>query len=90
MLIVIRCVTCNKVLADKWDYFERESAKLEAQMNEELKSSEDGESGAEKKKKPEMKNMTPTTMGKILDDLGLTRICCRRHMISNRDLMDLI
>jgi DNA-directed RNA polymerase subunit N (RpoN/RPB10) len=27
---------------------------------------------------------------KLLDELGLTRICCRRHMIANVDVMDLI
>jgi len=27
---------------------------------------------------------------KLLDDLGLNRYCCRRHMISTVDLMDKI
>ena len=26
----------------------------------------------------------------ILDDLGLTRYCCRRHLISNVDMMNII
>lgn len=28
--------------------------------------------------------------GKILDDLGLTRYCCRRHLITNVDMMEII
>jgi DNA-directed RNA polymerase subunit N (RpoN/RPB10) len=67
-------------LADKWDYYERECKKLEA-----TPITQD-----EKVSKNELKNMDKRTRGQILDDLGLKRICCRRHMIGHVDMMDLI
>ena len=39
----------------------------------------------EKDKEPNKKSNK-----KLLDDLGLNRYCCRRHMISTVDLMDKI
>jgi DNA-directed RNA polymerase subunit N (RpoN/RPB10) len=78
MIIPIRCFSCSKVLADKWEYYVKECAKLNEEYVE----------GAEETSK--LKNMDGKTVGKILDDLGLTRMCCRRHMIANKDLMDLI
>jgi DNA-directed RNA polymerase subunit N (RpoN/RPB10) len=72
-------MTCGGILADKWQYFERECAKLDHPDKE-----------PEKEEKTELKNMDKKTVGKIMDDLGLTRMCCRRHMIANKDLMDLI
>lgn len=81
MIIVVCCLSCGKVLADKWEYYEREIAKIDAAKETEKR---------DKEGKPELKNMDPKTVGKVLDDLGLTRLCCRRHMIANKDLMDLI
>jgi len=26
--------------------------------------------------------------GEVMDDLGLVRYCCRRHLLSHRDLVD--
>jgi DNA-directed RNA polymerase subunit N len=57
MIMPIRCFTCGKVVADKWDVF---SARLKA--------------GEEPKK--------------ILDELGITRFCCRRMFISHVDVID--
>jgi DNA-directed RNA polymerase subunit N (RpoN/RPB10) len=28
--------------------------------------------------------------GRVLDRLGVTKICCRRHFLTNVDLMDLL
>ena len=56
-MIPVRCFTCGKVVADKWEeWVER--------VNE-------GEN-------PEQ----------VLDDLGLTRVCCRRMIVSHVDLID--
>ncbi len=57
MLMPIRCITCGKVLADKWEEFRK---RVEA-----------GEKPA-----------------KVLDDLGITRYCCRSVMITSVDLSD--
>lgn len=74
MIIPIKCMTCGHVLADKWVYYEREVKKLEDEPHNES----------------DLKNMDTLDRGKILDALGLKRICCRRHMLGNQDMMDLI
>ncbi|MEA2071471.1 MAG: DNA-directed RNA polymerase subunit N [Asgard group archaeon] len=56
-VIPVRCLTCGKVIGDKWEDFERRTSEGE-------------------------------DPGKVLDDLGLERFCCRRMMISHCDLID--
>lgn len=77
MLIVVRCMSCSKVLADKWKYYEAECKKLDEEKHT-----------AEQKR--ELKNMDPRTRGQILDELGITRLCCRRCMLGCVDMMDRI
>ena len=77
MLIPIRCFTCGKTLADKWDYYDMAVKKLEKEVSDE-------------KKKDELKYFDKVKSGKILDELGLTRYCCRRHMIGQVDMMNVI
>lgn len=84
MLIPVRCFTCGKTLADKWDYYEEEVKKLEKKLEEDQ----------EKKKTPvdteDPKYFDKVRSGKILDELGLTRYCCRRHMLGQVDMMRVI
>lgn len=84
MLIPIRCFTCGKVLADKWDWYNEEVKKLEEE---------------ETKKKPDVKKeneeasskyFDKVKSGEIMDKLGLTRYCCRRHMLGQVDMMKVI
>ena len=76
MIIPIRCVSCNNVLAGKWLPYLKKV--------EELKKKE-GRTGSE------MQYLTQTTTktaeGKALDELGLVRTCCRRHMLTHVDLI---
>ena len=81
MIIPIRCFTCNKVLADKWNHYEEEVRKLRdaaAVPKEEPLSFT---------QKDPMLYFDKNIQKDILDKLGLDRICCRRHMISNADLL---
>ena len=75
MIIPIRCFTCGKVIADKWLEYERRAAEL-------------------KKKEREASNgdffCADVPTGEIMDDLGLKRICCRRHMLTHVDLIEMI
>ena len=82
MIIPIRCYTCNKVLADKWEYYKKRVDQLENEnkKNKVEKKEEDLEKAGIKK----------SVNGKVLDELELTRICCRRSMLSHVDLIDLI
>lgn len=80
MIIPIRCLSCNKVLADKYAYYEQQCKEIDAT---ELTDNE-------KLATKDLKEMDKKTRGKVLDDLGLNRICCRRMMLSTVDMMNLI
>lgn len=82
MLIPVRCVTCGKVLADKWRYYQERIAKLE---NADVKENE-----SKNETTTQYKNMDPIIRGGILDDLQLKKICCRRHMLGHVDMVDVI
>lgn len=73
MLIPIKCFTCGKVLADKQRYYER-------------KLKEENMNNKEKTIYLTPENIQKTNAGKILDDLGLTKMCCRRHMLCHVDI----
>lgn len=76
MIIPVRCFTCGKVIADKVDYYNLEVEKLK---------------NSNKKNTNEMyKDFDKIHSKQILDDLGLTRYCCRRNLIANVDLMEII
>lgn len=79
MIIPIRCFTCGKVIANKWNAYKEAVDALE---NAEIVKSKDD---------PEfIENFEKQMKGKILDDLLITRICCRRHMLTHIDLIDII
>jgi DNA-directed RNA polymerase subunit N (RpoN/RPB10) len=80
MLIPVRCFTCGKVLADKYDWYIRQ---VEA-----LKSKPEPEK--EKGKEKEAPYFDAVMSGGILDKMGLSRYCCRRHMLATVDMMDTI
>jgi|UniRef100_A0A6C0JJR8 DNA-directed RNA polymerase subunit N (RpoN/RPB10) len=77
MIIPIRCVSCNNVLAGKWLAYLKKV--------EELKKKDGRPAG------DEMQYLTQTTTktaeGRALDELGLVRTCCRRHMLTHVDLI---
>lgn len=57
MMKMIRCMTCGKLLGDKYEEFERRVAR-----------GEDAE--------------------RVLDEMGMTRYCCRRMLLTSVDLTD--
>jgi DNA-directed RNA polymerase subunit N (RpoN/RPB10) len=75
MIIPIRCFTCSKVIADKFDYYHQEKNKLAAIDN---------------KEDNDLKFFNDIHTKEILDNLGLIRYCCRRSVMSSVDLMDVI
>lgn len=76
MLIPIRCVTCNNILAGKWlKYLEMVKQKRV-------------EDGRTDDKIPYLTTTTrKTAEGRAMDELGLTRECCRRHVLTHVDLL---
>lgn len=87
MIIPIKCFTCGKVLADKWNYYKKKSDEMEKTSSENVLTIEDlaiNDSNS-------MDNVFDSNKkGKLLDDLGLTKMCCRRHMLGHVDLIDII
>ena len=71
MIIPVRCFTCGKVLADKWIYYEKKCNEIE--QNKE-------------KEKKDNKYFDKVFKKEILDELGLDRYCCRRHMLTHVDI----
>lgn len=80
MIIPVRCFTCGKVIADKYDYYIDEMKKLKETS---------GTTSSAKGSQPS-KNFDSVMTGPILDKLGLMRYCCRRHLISHVDLIEII
>ena len=77
MIIPIKCFTCGNVLADKYNYFKKkvsfEKTKNGEDVNKVIYLTED--------------NIRKTIEGKVMDDLGLTKICCRRHFLTHVDII---
>ena len=75
MIIPIRCVTCNTVIAGKWEAY----LKLTKEYRKKMKQPD------------EMVYLTATTdktaEGSALDDLNVTKICCRRHFLAHVDML---
>ena len=73
MIIPIKCFTCGTVLADKYDFYVERVDELKKQTGEE--SQYFSEHNTEK-----------TIEGKVMDELKLTKPCCRRHMLTHVDI----
>jgi DNA-directed RNA polymerase I, II, and III subunit RPABC5 len=77
MIIPIRCMSCGKTIADKWRYYQEE---------------------VKKRKKDETldryyfdgNNIPNTPEKEVLDLLNLKRPCCRKHFLTQIDLIDKI
>lgn len=76
MIIPVKCFTCGKVLANKYRFYQDEVSKLKQQKNMDNKKIEYLTTN--------VKDKTPE--GEILDRLGLTKYCCRRHMLTHVDI----
>jgi len=77
MIIPVKCFTCGKVLADKYQFYQKTVAELKLKNKEELTEI----------KYLNSNNIKKTAEGKVMDDLGLTRMCCRRHMLTHVDIL---
>tara|TARA_B100000674_G_C37717342_1_gene858052 strand:+ start:342 stop:590 length:249 start_codon:yes stop_codon:yes gene_type:complete len=82
MIIPIRCFTCNKLIADKYQYYLEKKQEIDKDPNalEKTITTSSIESG----------NVQKTEYGKLLDELDIKRYCCRRMFISQVDIIDVI
>ena len=79
MIIPIRCFTCGQVLADKWNYYQNKV--IERRKEDSNYNSKDNLIS-----NTNINDIKKSIEGIILDELGLTRLCCRRHMLTHVDL----
>ena len=79
MIIPIRCMTCNKVIADKYKLYLR-LVRKEIEDIEEDRNIIDNIDNFD----------IDTPQKRIFDKLNITRYCCKRHFISQVNLIDKI
>ena len=77
MIIPIRCMNCGMVLADKWLYYKK-------RVQEERKNT------AAQPIYMDGKSVPKTVELEVMQQLGLTRYCCLKHMLTHVDLIDKI
>ena len=82
MLVLIRCFSCNKVLGDKWETFNR---RVREELFKNEINLEDHQNQFLDLSVPEFEK---TVVGKVLDELGLIRYCCRTNLQTCIDLSE--
>jgi len=82
MIIPIKCFECGKPTGHLWDTYVKKVQELRERTD-----SED----SEEKPKTAHRNLTKLTPeGQALNDLGMTRDCCRIIFLSNADVSMII
>ena len=76
MIIPIKCFTCGNVLADKYRYYLEEVRRMKIQKGLQV----------DRVMYLTKENMDKTPEGIVLDNLKLTNVCCRRHMLTHVDI----
>lgn len=79
MIVPVRCVTCHKVLADLWNYYQKRCKELEQELSEQQSQDLSTKHAVEK-----------TVRQRVFEELGLDRICCRRMLLGHVDLIETI
>ena len=91
MIIPIRCFTCGKVLADKWEYYSRRCKEIDEEIVKESKESKESmESNGGGDDKESYKNISGKFKKPVFEELKVEKICCRRHLLTHVDLIDIL
>ena len=77
MIIPVKCFTCGKVLADKYDFWQSEVRKIKSEEG----ISQDNVIYFSKE------NVKKTPEAMVMDKLKITKMCCRRHMLTHVDIL---
>ena len=83
MIIPVKCFTCGMVLANKYRYYIEEvrKRKLAKQIN-----INEGSSNIDKVLYLTKEFHEKTAEGEVMDELGLNKMCCRRHLLTHVDI----
>lgn len=76
MIIPVKCFTCGKLIADKYRYYLEEVRKLKQTKGV------DGTDVVYLTKAYSER----TAEAEVMDNLGLKRVCCRRHFMTHVDI----
>ena len=81
MIIPIKCFTCGTVIADKYRFYLTEVRKRKIIKNHDM----------EKVLLEKVLYLTKefnekTPEGEVLDELNMTKMCCRRHFLTHVDI----
>ena len=77
MIIPVRCVSCGKLISDKWDYYK---TRLREEKGDNFGKRTYFNGG----------EVVQTVEKKIFDELHLTRYCCRKVLLTHVDLIEKI
>lgn len=75
-------MTCGKLLANKYEYYEKELLRKKLQLK--LDNNEDDPLLID----INIKDVKKTIAGEILDELGLFRLCCRKVMLTSINIIN--
>ena len=81
MIIPVKCFTCGMVLADKYRFYQAEVRKRKLAKNV---GSETFDIDKVVYLTKEFHEKTPE--GEVLDELGMRKMCCRRHFLTHVDI----
>ena len=76
MLIPVKCFTCGKVLGNKYRYYLKEVQKRKISKSMDT----------EKVLYLTTDFIDKTPEGEVMDELKLTKYCCRRHVLTHVDI----
>ncbi len=76
MIIPVKCFTCGNVIGNKYRYYQDEVRKIKS---------------GDSMRVDEVVYLTEGTVdktpeGRVLDKIGLVKLCCRRHMLTHVDI----
>jgi len=81
MIIPIKCFTCGMVIADKYRFYTEQVRKKKMAKR---KNDESIDIDKVVYLTKEFHEKTPE--GEVLDELNMTKMCCRRHFLTHVDI----
>tara|TARA_Y100000389_G_C17401028_1_gene485317 strand:+ start:879 stop:1142 length:264 start_codon:yes stop_codon:yes gene_type:complete len=85
MIIPVKCFTCGNVIGDKYLYYLEKVTELKKDKNMNHENIQ-YLTNEEMDKYGKTKILEKSVEGQVLDELKLTKQCCRRHMLTHVDV----
>jgi DNA-directed RNA polymerase subunit N (RpoN/RPB10) len=76
MIIPVRCYSCGKVISNKYEAYLARVAEIKKKENLPIEDTILNVMNS---------NLEKTVEGRVMDELGLTRICCRKIFLGHVD-----